>query len=72
MKQFVEEWKQIRILRKLLPEIIKLIENKQKVLLNDKSIVGRVKQGKLLGIAGTIDHDKHHVSYKLTLGIRKK
>ena len=70
--KFLEERKQVKVLKTQIPRILDKIGSNQKEMLSTDSILTRFKQGKLFGVAGTVDIDGYHVSYKFTVGISKK
>ena len=69
---FLEERKQVNILRKQIPRILEKIQREHKNLLSKESILTRFKRGKLFGVAGEVEIDDYHISYKFTVGISKK
>ena len=72
IKNFLEERRQVKILKNTLPQIFDKIQAEHKILLSKDSILAKLKQGKLFGIADVIDLKEHQMSYKFTCGIRKK
>lgn len=71
IKKMMEERKQVRILKKVLPELLAKIDKEQKSLLSQESILSRFHNGKLFGVAGTTQKDGYHINYKFTTGIHK-
>ncbi len=72
IKKYLVERKQVKILKKKLPEILEKINKEQKILLSKDNVLSELKKGKLFGIAGTLEHEGYHISYKFTTGISKK
>ncbi len=72
IKTFLEEHKQVKILKKKLPEILDKIDREQKTLLSKDNVLSELRHGKLFGIAGTLECEGYHISYKFTTGISKK